>query len=78
MSCNSHDNANILFGIYQDASRRHQAVTDFRAKLLGLLPIASGAGILVLLKDGLGVEKLGPAVGLGFLAAVLKIRLFLL
>lgn len=36
---------------YKEVSRSHQAITDFRAKLLGLLPLASGTGILLLLGD---------------------------
>jgi hypothetical protein len=35
--------------LYGEVCRSYHAVTDFRAKLLGLLPITSGAGIFVLL-----------------------------
>ena len=34
---------------YQEICDSHRAITDFRGKLLGLLPIASGAGIFLLL-----------------------------
>ena len=34
---------------YHEVCSSHQAITDFRGKLLGLLPIATGAGIFLLL-----------------------------
>lgn len=34
---------------YQEVCNSHLAITDFRGKLLGLLPIASGTGIFLLL-----------------------------
>ena len=34
---------------YQEICDSHRAITDFRGKLLGLLPIASGTGIFLLL-----------------------------
>ena len=34
---------------YQEVCRSHQAITEFRGKLLGLLPVATGAGIFLLL-----------------------------
>jgi hypothetical protein len=36
--------------LYGEICRSHAAIADFRAKLLALLPIASGAGIFLLLK----------------------------
>jgi hypothetical protein len=62
--------------VYQQVVQHHQAITDFRAKLLGLLPIASGAALIVVLKDGLSVERVGLALGLGLFACVLTIGLF--
>jgi hypothetical protein len=38
-----------LLSYYAEVCRSHDAITDFRAKLLALLPIASGAGIGLLL-----------------------------
>ena len=35
----------ILLADYTEVCRSHDAITDFRAKLLALLPLASGAGI---------------------------------
>lgn len=34
---------------YEQVCSSHQAITDFRGKLLGLLPLAAGAGIFLLL-----------------------------
>lgn len=36
---------------YEEVSRSHQAIADFRAKLLALLPLASGTGIFLLLRQ---------------------------
>ncbi len=38
---------------YEEVCRSYQAIADFRAKLIGLLPLASGAGIFLLLNDAL-------------------------
>ena len=35
--------------VYEKICQAHEAITDFRAKLLALLPIASGAGIFLLI-----------------------------
>src|SRR5262249_22744826 len=37
------------FDEYQEICKSHQAITEFRSKLLGFLPLASGAGLAVLL-----------------------------
>jgi hypothetical protein len=34
---------------YEQICSSHQAITDFRGKLLGLLPLAAGTGIFLLL-----------------------------
>ncbi len=44
---------------YQQVCSSHNAIADFRAKLLGFLPLASGAGIFLLLNDS--VTKIGFA-----------------
>jgi len=38
-----------LIAEYQEVCNSHRAITDFRGKLLALLPVASGAGIFLLL-----------------------------
>jgi hypothetical protein len=52
--------------LYQETCRRHTAISSFRAKLLALLPLASGAGLLLLGRDA-GTRFLGP-IGLYGLA----------
>jgi hypothetical protein len=37
--------------VYDEVCRSHDGITDFRAKLLALLPIVSGAGIFLLIGD---------------------------
>ena len=49
--------------LYQEMCRQHTAITDFRAKLLALLPLASGIGALVLLEGDANTRYFGP-VGL--------------
>lgn len=44
---------------YQQVCSSHNAIADFRAKLLGFLPLASGAGIFLLLNDN--ITKIGFA-----------------
>lgn len=41
----------ILEFEYEEVCRSHAAIVDFRGKLLALLPIASGAGIFLLLEQ---------------------------
>jgi hypothetical protein len=53
--------------LYQETCRQHTAISAFRAKLLGLLPLASGAGVLLLLGRGTDTRFLGP-IGLYGLA----------
>jgi hypothetical protein len=49
--------------LYQETCRQHTAIADFRAKLLALLPLASGIGALVLLKGDANTRYFG-AIGL--------------
>jgi hypothetical protein len=70
----------ILLAAYQEVCKSHSGITDFRAKLLALLPIASGtgAGLLVLLGKGKMSDTVaGLLVGLGIFGAVVTIGLFL-
>jgi len=41
---------------YEEICKSHQAITDFRGKLLGLLPLAAGAGIFLLLDKSAKIE----------------------
>ena len=68
---NENDN---LKAVYEQICQADAAISDFRAKLLALLPIASGAGIFLLLKDDLANVHL-PAVGA--FGAIVSLGLFL-
>jgi len=60
--------------IYQHVSDSYRAIDDFRANLLGLLPLASGGGILLLLSSRpLPTEFMGP---IGVFGAVITLGLF--
>jgi hypothetical protein len=60
----------ILLGEYQEVCKSHSAITDFRAKLLALLPIASGTGVGLLVTQVKGELSRVSAImliGLGIL-----------
>ncbi len=64
---------------YQQVCSSHNAIADFRAKLLGFLPLASGAGIFLLLNDnvtksGFAKQYLSP---IGIFGFVVTLGLFL-
>ena len=40
-----------LLGVYEEICKSHQAIDEFRMKLLGFLPLASLAGIFLLGKS---------------------------
>jgi len=61
--------------LYQETCRQHNAITDFRAKLLALLPLASGAGVLLLLGRAADTRFLG-AIGLYGLAVTVGLFLY--
>ena len=70
----------ILLTDYQEVCRSHAGITDFRAKLLALLPLASGAGLgLLLARDSgtLSDTEAGVLVALGAFGAVITAGLFL-
>jgi hypothetical protein len=60
---------------YQQVCASHAALTDFRAKLLALLPIASGASIFLLLDESRNLEQL-PAIGLFGFAITLGLFIY--
>jgi hypothetical protein len=50
-----------LRAVYSEVCKSYHAIADFRAKLLALLPIASGAGgLLILAEKNTVKEYLGP------------------
>jgi hypothetical protein len=70
----------ILLAEYQEVCKSHSGITDFRAKLLALLPIASGAGVGLLVTQGQGEASgtgAGLLIALGIFGAVVTIGLFL-
>ncbi len=65
--------------IYEEICRSHDGIAEFRAKLLGLLPLASGAGIFLLigndvLAQGAGVLHLIP---IGVFGILITLGLFI-
>jgi hypothetical protein len=76
----SRDRQEILLTEYQEVCRSHAGITDFRAKLLAILPIASGAGVglLVAHENGdLSSRQAALLVALGVFGAVVTAGLFL-
>jgi hypothetical protein len=67
-----------LLSYYGEVCRSHDAITDFRAKLLALLPIASGTGIglLVTQADGQSGIPSWLLVVLGPFGALVTVGLF--
>ena len=60
---------------YEQVFRSHDGIVDFRAKLLALLPLASGAGIFLLLGRSPASNQHLPAIGA--FGALVTIGLFL-
>jgi len=74
------DRQQVLLTEYQEVCRSHAGITDFRAKLLAILPIASGAGVGLLVAPGNGELSSAEAallVALGIFGAVVTAGLFL-
>ena len=70
----------ILLAEYQELCKSHSGITDFRAKLLAFLPIASGTGVGLLVfqsKSHASDAEAGLLIGLGIFGAVVTIGLFL-
>jgi predicted enzyme related to lactoylglutathione lyase len=62
---------------YEEVCRSYHEISGFRAKLLGFLPLASGAGVILLLQQGETEDSrdfLGP---IGMFGAVVTVALFL-
>jgi hypothetical protein len=62
--------------VYQETCKTHGAVADFRAKLLALLPIASGAGIFLLLGQFDGDDRM-LLVPIGLFGVAVTFGLFM-
>ena len=59
--------------LYQQICDSYRAIDDFRAKLLGFLPLVSGGGILLLLSNPLSQQFMGA---IGAFGAVITLGLF--
>lgn len=71
------DDYNNLRAVYQETCKSYHAIDDFRAKLLGVLPLVSGGGLVVLLKDvKLDSGEARYLLPIGFLGAVVTLGLF--
>jgi quinol monooxygenase YgiN len=64
----------VLLAVYQELCRSHHAISDFRARLLALLPLATGAGAFVLFKDS-GLQSWSRPIGI--VGAIVTLGLFL-
>ena len=62
---------------YEELCKAHDGISDFRAKLLALLPIASGGGILFLLSDKLTDESKTHLLPIGIFGALITAGLFI-
>lgn len=62
--------------VYEEICRAHDGIADFRAKLLALLPIASGAGIFLLLNKDV-MDSVEHFFAIGIFGALITLGLFL-
>ena len=75
MAASSNNNSEYkpdLIKVYDQLCASYRAIDDFRAKLLGFLPLVSGGGIFLLLSDPLPKEFMGP---IGAFGAVITLGL---
>src|SRR6266550_4158548 len=79
------DDKTALLGVYEEISKSHQAIDEFRMKLLGLLPLASLAGIFILSRSDIlsspsgstsGSELNGLIAFIAIFAALFTLALF--
>lgn len=69
----------ILRMEYQEVCQSHRAITDFRGKLLTLIPLASGVGIYLLIPKQSSPNDLAPAylIAIGVFGVLVTLGLFL-
>jgi hypothetical protein len=60
--------------MYDKIAAQHDKIDDFRAKLLGFLPVVTGIGLFALVKEKPGSPELIAAIG--FFGAIASIGLF--
>jgi predicted ester cyclase len=66
-----------LVAEYQEICKSHEAIADFRGRLLGLLPLASGTGIFLLVYRQPAADSSGFLVAAGLFGAVVTLGLYL-
>jgi hypothetical protein len=64
---------------YKEVCQNHRAITDFRGKLLALIPVASGAGIYLLISKQADPHNLKPEflIAIGVFGFLVTLGLFL-
>jgi hypothetical protein len=62
---------------YSETCKSHQGIADFRAKLLALLPLASGAGIFLILGDEASRPSDADLVAIGLFGFAVTFGLFM-
>jgi hypothetical protein len=67
-----------LIAIYQEVCKSYHAIDTFRAKLLGLLPLASGTGIFLLLGNGFFTQRAVVLLPIGLFGVGATFGLFAL
>jgi hypothetical protein len=70
------ERAATLRMVYQEICKTHNGIADFRAKLLALLPIASGAGVFLLF-DKLNGSERKLLIPIGLFGAAVTFGLFM-
>jgi len=63
--------------IYEQVCAAHNEISEFRAKLLALLPIASGTGIFLLLSEKFTTAAATHLIAVGMFGAFITLGLFL-
>lgn len=71
------ENTDAIKTIYEQVCSAHNEISEFRAKLLALLPIASGTGIFLLLSEKITAEATIHLVAVGMFGALITLGLFL-
>ena len=66
-----------LRAAYEEVCKAHDGIAEFRAKLLALLPLASGAGVFLLLSKDLGSDSRPHLLGVGVYGVIIALGLFL-
>jgi hypothetical protein len=60
---------------YEELCNTYRAIDDFRGKLLGFLPFATGLGIFILVKDNVNLAKFAEPIG--FVGMIITFGLYL-